>query len=352
MFQFFSKLLAGWGASPPLTLLVGGSSGAGIGVPAGTATASNFNVAAQVPYSFGPQVQSTPSASITYDLGTGLFQYTDSATSSDDYAYLPLTGAAAAIISTSNGWTSSINVNLSARSMTDFASAAMGLMVANTNNLGDLAFIFLAQDNNTGGGDDAIYPQGWYGTTARFGANKNGGADVVIRWGSSLASSNGSVYLPFTQATNTSPATESFSSVTGVLTLSYNASTNILTGYYNGIPVGSYSLAGWGSNPSLALVVYAASGKGITVPAGTATAGFFFAGLLPVSLPMLAIIRSGSNVVLTWPTNAAGFTLQSTTNLVSPAVWTTNLPSPVIANGQNTVSNSISGPQKFYRLSQ
>jgi hypothetical protein len=68
-------------------------------------------------------------------------------------------------------------------------------------------------------------------------------------------------------------------------------------------------------------------------------------------VPVLAIIRSGGNVVLTWPTNAAGFTLQSTTNLAS-SVWSTNLPSPVVVNTNKVVTNAISGTQKFYRLSQ
>jgi len=68
--------------------------------------------------------------------------------------------------------------------------------------------------------------------------------------------------------------------------------------------------------------------------------------------PRLTIIRSGANVILTWPINAAGFTLQSTTNLVSPAVWSTVSPAPVIVNGQNAVTNPVSGTKKFYRLSQ
>jgi uncharacterized repeat protein (TIGR03803 family) len=68
--------------------------------------------------------------------------------------------------------------------------------------------------------------------------------------------------------------------------------------------------------------------------------------------PLLTIIPSGANVILTWPTNAAGFTLQSTTNLVSPAVWSTVAPGPVVVNGQNAVTNPVSGPQQFYRLSQ
>jgi hypothetical protein len=55
---------------------------------------------------------------------------------------------------------------------------------------------------------------------------------------------------------------------------------------------------------------------------------------------------------LTWPTNPAGFTLQSATNLVSPAFWSTNSPAPVVINGQNAVTNPITGPQQFYRLVQ
>ena len=65
----------------------------------------------------------------------------------------------------------------------------------------------------------------------------------------------------------------------------------------------------------------------------------------------LAIIPSGANVILTWPTNTAGFPLQSATNL-SAAVWSAVSPAPVIVNGQNTVTNPISGTQMFYRLSQ
>ena len=64
----------------------------------------------------------------------------------------------------------------------------------------------------------------------------------------------------------------------------------------------------------------------------------------------LTIIRSGTNVILAWPTNAAGFNLQSTTNLVLPAVWTNVAPGQVVVNGQNTVTNPISSIQKFYRL--
>ena len=68
--------------------------------------------------------------------------------------------------------------------------------------------------------------------------------------------------------------------------------------------------------------------------------------------PQLAIIPYGENVILTWPTNAFAFTLQSTTNLGSSAVWTTNSSPPVVIGGENEVINTISGRQQFYRLSQ
>ena len=73
--------------------------------------------------------------------------------------------------------------------------------------------------------------------------------------------------------------------------------------------------------------------------------------------PQLTIIPSETNVILAWPTNYAGFdytgyALQSTTNLSSSAVWITNSPAPVVVNGQNVVTNPISGTQQFYRLVQ
>jgi hypothetical protein len=64
----------------------------------------------------------------------------------------------------------------------------------------------------------------------------------------------------------------------------------------------------------------------------------------------LTILPSGTNVTLTWATNAVGFTLQSATDLTATALWTTNLPAPVVIGGQNVVTNPVSGAQQFYRL--
>jgi uncharacterized repeat protein (TIGR03803 family) len=90
---------------------------------------------------------------------------------------------------------------------------------------------------------------------------------------------------------------------------------------------------------------------GTTRYGGSLNKGVVFSLSLSVSAPRLTIIAAGGSVVLTWPANGATFTLQCTTNLVSPASWTNVSPGPVVVNGQNAVTNPISGTQKFYRLS-
>jgi uncharacterized repeat protein (TIGR03803 family) len=109
-----------------------------------------------------------------------------------------------------------------------------------------------------------------------------------------------------------------------------------------------------GAYPQAGLILSSNTLYGTVGGGGSSGNGTVFGlslGSVTVSPPQLTIIPSGANVILTWPTNATGFTLQSTTNLDSLAVWTTNSP-PVVVNGQNTVTNPISGTQKFFRLSQ
>lgn len=68
--------------------------------------------------------------------------------------------------------------------------------------------------------------------------------------------------------------------------------------------------------------------------------------------PLLRIVRSEAfpSAVLVWPTNAVGYTLQSTTNLSPPVIWASDLPAPVIVSGQYRVTDSFGASQKFYRL--
>jgi uncharacterized repeat protein (TIGR03803 family) len=100
-----------------------------------------------------------------------------------------------------------------------------------------------------------------------------------------------------------------------------------------------------GANPYAGLLLSSNTLYGTAQSGGNGGNGTVFSlSLGSVSLPQLTIIRSGTNVVLTWPTNATGFTLQSTTNLVS-AIWSN-------ISGQFAVTNPITGAQKFYRLTQ
>jgi formylglycine-generating enzyme required for sulfatase activity len=64
----------------------------------------------------------------------------------------------------------------------------------------------------------------------------------------------------------------------------------------------------------------------------------------------LNIAVAGNQVVLSWPSAATNYILQSTTNLL-PAAWNAVSGAPALVNSQNTVTNPISGTQQFYRLS-
>jgi uncharacterized repeat protein (TIGR03803 family) len=103
-----------------------------------------------------------------------------------------------------------------------------------------------------------------------------------------------------------------------------------------------------GANPMAGLVLSGAILYGTASAGGSSDDGTVFSLLAP---PLLGITLSGTNVILTWTNPAPGFILQSTANL-SPAAWHAVTNVPVIINGQNTVTNAISGTQRFYQLSE
>ena len=86
---------------------------------------------------------------------------------------------------------------------------------------------------------------------------------------------------------------------------------------------------------------------------GTVGGGTEFSVSLPG--PQLTITPSGANVILAWPTNAIGWTLEWATNLVSPIAWNANLTvwtGQAVIGSQNAVTNPITGTQMFYRLAR
>jgi hypothetical protein len=80
--------------------------------------------------------------------------------------------------------------------------------------------------------------------------------------------------------------------------------------------------------------------------------GILMYGSASPAQPTLTITSSAGNVILTWPSSATGYTLQSNANLSLTANWNTVSPAPTVINGTNTVMNAITGAQLFYRLSQ
>ena len=114
---------------------------------------------------------------------------------------------------------------------------------------------------------------------------------------------------------------------------------------------GSKSTNSDGTTPDPDLLLQSNTLYGVTAAGGLTGNGTAFAITLPTS-PPLAITPSGSNVLLTWPTNAIGFMLQSATNPTFSSIWGNVSPAPVVVNGQNIVTNPVSGNQAFYRLSQ
>jgi uncharacterized repeat protein (TIGR03803 family) len=108
-----------------------------------------------------------------------------------------------------------------------------------------------------------------------------------------------------------------------------------------------------GANPFSGLVLSGNTLYGTTEWGGRYGSGTVFSILMQ---PQLTISASGPNLVLSWPTNYAGFdytgyALQSAASLASP-VWNTNLSAPVVVKGLNTVTKPVSGVQEFFRLSQ
>jgi hypothetical protein len=68
-----------------------------------------------------------------------------------------------------------------------------------------------------------------------------------------------------------------------------------------------------------------------------------------VILPNLNLNRIGQNLILSWPTNADAFSLQSAP-LASPMTWS-NAPQTHQVNGTNfSVTMPLTGPGTVYRL--
>ncbi len=75
-----------------------------------------------------------------------------------------------------------------------------------------------------------------------------------------------------------------------------------------------------------------------------------FAGQATVPVPpTLTVAQSGNSVILSWPTNSAGFALEYSTDL-SSGVWNPVAGMPSVNGNLNTLTNGATNPISFYRL--
>ena len=113
---------------------------------------------------------------------------------------------------------------------------------------------------------------------------------------------------------------------------------------FNGVSA-TYSIS---NNNQIVATVPATATTGavsVTAPGGTATSGTFVVNVVNLTVKLL----TNAAVLISWPTNAAGFALQGNTNL-STTNWTAITNVPVSSNGTNLVTNSIVNSPRFFRL--
>jgi hypothetical protein len=269
------------------------------------------------------------------------------------------------------------DMTIGTSNLTASAGSTENMFIAKFNNSGTLIWVQQPQGGNSGEGGVAVdlagnvFVSGYFDTNLVFGggitltnmANSNalfGDAFLAkynsagaIQWAHPAGGTNGGFYwdLALDAQTNiyaagflgSDAAVAKYSSA-GTLQWTYSASGPPASPVASGVVKCAVDSAG---HCYLDGFYQGTATFGTTTLQSQETWNFF---LTEVGFKV-AITLSGTNVILTWPTNATGFTLQYTTNLVTPEVWTNVSPSQVIVNGQNTVTNPLSGTQKFYRLS-
>jgi hypothetical protein len=73
-------------------------------------------------------------------------------------------------------------------------------------------------------------------------------------------------------------------------------------------------------------------------------------GQLPSPAPSLGVTQSAGNIVIAWPVDAAGYTLETTPVLGAGATWTTVTETSTVEGGMVKVSVSPTAKAAFYRL--
>ncbi len=72
----------------------------------------------------------------------------------------------------------------------------------------------------------------------------------------------------------------------------------------------------------------------------------------PALAPSLSIALSGTNVVITWPTSATSWPLQTAPVLGLPGNWNNLTTAPLFLNSAYVVTNSVGSTEQCYRFEQ
>jgi hypothetical protein len=125
-------------------------------------------------------------------------------------------------------------------------------------------------------------------------------------------------------------------------TVPANVSQQFITGC---VPNGFYNVAR-ASTPSGLTMNIAPAASGSQADA----AGVLTIGTLSATVPSLTVVASPPNMVLSWPTNAAGFVLNQTSSLAPPSSWTPVTTGITVSGANYTVTLSTSSGNQFYSL--
>ena len=85
---------------------------------------------------------------------------------------------------------------------------------------------------------------------------------------------------------------------------------------------------------------------------GNVTSAIAFLTVNPVAIPSVSIAADpvAHQIHLSWPTNALGFVLQSTTDLSPSGNWTNDTNTPAVVGGEFSVTTGAPDSIRFYRL--
>ncbi|MBI3414439.1 MAG: hypothetical protein HY043_03820 [Verrucomicrobia bacterium] len=186
---------------------------------------------------------------------------------------------------------------------------------------------------------------------------------TVVAWGANF----------YGQVTGTPTTNEPYSAIASPVTLEGQVLTGVKTiaagGYYtaalkndgtvvawgdNGVgeitgATTTNNFGGWGSAIANPVTLRGQVLSGVTAIAASYIHTVALLGNVPL-LPSLNTMTSGNEIIISWPTNAVGFRLQATTSLVPLVNWIDYASPSAVHGGQFTVTNSLSGDARFFRL--